>query len=260
MIQTTSSNGQQPEQTVRSPENERNIPVVITCTICDAGYGPSPAHQSLLQAPPTVLEAAFMSMCHFCFRCRRPACTACWDAVHGVCGACVQEAHLPFRVDTTPLSGVIFPPAREVHTTQENSASSLLVCVRPGRFQADITHSTDSLKRLPIVAAPMQYQLQEETEKRGRTTGRIPGIAPPWQVQDDDVHEPQKPRIGVRFIKLVERIVTVILFFVLLAIAVMVVLAEVSGTGNTVIVRLVHVDIRYEIAYLLSLVRQLHFQ
>ncbi|TMB89153.1 MAG: hypothetical protein E6J44_03410 [Chloroflexi bacterium] len=137
----------------------------------------------------------------------------------------MQEAHLPFRVDTTPLSGVIFPPVREVHTTRENSASPLLICVRPGRFQADVTHSTDALKRLPVVAAPMQYQLQEETEKRG-----------------------------------IERIVTVILLIVLLAIAVMVVLAEVSGTGNTVIVRLVHVDIRYEIAYLLSLVRQLHFQ
>src|SRR5205085_4254215 len=159
-------------------------------------------------------------------------------------------------------SGVIFPPVREVHTntTRENSASPLLICVRPGRFQADVTHSTDALKRLPVVAAPMQYQLQEETEKRGRTTGRIPGIAPAWQVQDDDVYEPQKPRIGVRFIELVERIVTVILLIVLLAIAVMVVLAEVSGTGNTVIVRLVHVDIRSEIAYLLSLVRQLHFQ
>jgi len=106
----------------------------------------------------------------------------------------------------------------------------------------------------------MQYQLQDEIESRGRTTGRIPGIVPAWQVQDDDVQEPQKPRVGVRFIELVERIVTVILLIVLLAIAVMVVLAEVSGTGNTVIVRLVHVDIRYEIAYLLSLVRQLHFQ
>jgi len=73
------------------------------------------------------------------------------------------------------------------------------------------------------------------------------------------VHEPLKHRSGVRFIELVERMVTVLLLIVLLAIAVMVVLAEVSGTGNTEIVRLVHVDIRYEIAYLLSLVRQLHF-
>jgi len=172
----------------------------------------------------------------------------------------VQEAHLPFRVDTTPLSGVIFPPVREVHTTRENSASPLLVCVRPGRFQADVTHSPDPFKGLPIVAAPMQYQLQDEIEGRGRTTGRIPGIAPGLQVQDDDMHELQEPGVGVRFIELVERIVTVLLLIVLLAIAVMVVLAEVSGAGNTVIVRLVHVDIRYEIAYLLSLVRQLHFQ
>src|SRR5947209_4333605 len=145
MIQTTSSNGQQPEQTVRSPENERNIPVVITCTICDAGYGPSPAHQSLLQAPPTVLEAAFMSMCHFCFRCRRPVCPACWDAVHGVCGACVQEARLPFRVEAAPLN-VVFPPSpvHQLHPAEEHTTSQLLVCVRPGRFQAGPSLTTDS--------------------------------------------------------------------------------------------------------------------
>src|SRR5207248_4390769 len=195
MIQTTSSNGRQPEQTVNSPENERNIPVVITCTICDAGYALSPAHQGLVQAPPRVLEAAFMSMCHFCFRCRRPACPACWDAVHGVCGACVQEAHLPFRVDTTPLNGVIFPPVREVHTTQENSTLPLLVCIHPGRFQTDLSHSTDPLKTLPIATAPTQYQSQEETETQGRTTGRRSTITPVSQVQDGDVHEPKKPRI-----------------------------------------------------------------
>ena len=256
MIQTTSSYMQQPEETAHSQENDCHIPVVITCAICNAGFGLSPARQSLLQAPATVLEAAFMSMCHFCFRCRRPACPSCWDTVHGVCGACVQDAHLPFRVDATPLSGVIFPPVREVRTTttQENSASQLLVCKRPGRFQSGAPEYTD-----PSVSAPMQYQIQEETDRRGRTTGCIPGNASTWQIQDDDIHGPKKPRTGVYFSRVVERIVTVTLLIVLLAIAVMVALAEVSGRANTEIVRLVHVDIRYEIAYLVSLLWQLHF-
>src|SRR5437588_10820092 len=151
MIQTTSSYTQQSEQTFRSPENEHYIPGIITCTICGAGYASASAHQSLLQA--TVLEAAFMSMCHFCFRCRRPACPECWDTVHGVCGACVQEAHLPFRVEARPLNGVIFPPVHAVHTTRENMASPPLLCKRPGRFRTAASHSPDPPKTPPRSAA-----------------------------------------------------------------------------------------------------------
>ena len=54
-------------------------------------------------------------------------------------------------------------------------------------------------------------------------------------------------------------IVTVILLIVLLAIAVIIVLAEISGTANAQIISLFHVDVRYEIGYLISLIRQLHF-
>src|SRR5438105_3677792 len=68
MIQTTTSYTQQSEQTFRSPENEHYLPGIITCTICGADYALASAHQSLLQA--TVLEAAFMSMCHFWLRWR----------------------------------------------------------------------------------------------------------------------------------------------------------------------------------------------
>src|ERR1700726_349331 len=102
MIETTSS--RYPEQGDGIPKHESKIVPAIACSICDAGYIPSPTYPNLMQAPPRVIEAAFMSMCHFCFRCRRPACPACWDAVHGVCGACVQETHLHIRVDTKPLT------------------------------------------------------------------------------------------------------------------------------------------------------------
>ena len=253
MVQTTTSYEQRPAQTVRISENERDIPVLITCAICGAGYGPSLAHKDLLQVSPTLLEAVFMSVCHFCFRCRRPACPACWDTVHGVCGACVQEANLPFRAETTPLRGLIFPPLREKINPQENTSSQFLICVHPGSFQADVTHR----KALPVVAASTHYQLQEEIEQRSTTTGH--DIVQVSQVQDDDVYEPQRPPMDRPFIKLVERIFTIILLIVLLAIVVMIVLAEVSGTGNTVIVRLLHVDIRSEVGYLFSLVSQLHY-
>jgi hypothetical protein len=243
MIQTTSSHAQELEQTVRSPQNELDIISAVTCGICDAGYAPSPAHQGLLQAPPKVLEAAFMSICHFCFRCRRPACPACWDAVHGVCGACVQEAHLSFRVDAAPLNGVIFPPVRQTHTSQENSPPPLLVCIRPGRFQAGVSLSTDPLNAFPV--APMQAQLEEETEVT---------LASP-QEGNHAVETPARTRP----LKVVERIVTTILLILLLAIAAMIILAELSGTANTRIALLFHVDIRHEIGYLISLVRLIHF-
>src|ERR1700680_2883002 len=59
----------------------------VTCAICDAVYAPSPLQLPFLQYSQGALEATFMSMCHFCFRCRRAACPQCWDDVHGVCGS-----------------------------------------------------------------------------------------------------------------------------------------------------------------------------
>src|SRR5690348_2403091 len=89
---------QQPE------EQETSLPMVC-CGVCDAGYVPAPAHMDLKYAPVTVLEAALMGMSHFCFRCRRAACPACWDEVHGICGRCVEEAQLPFRSEVRQLEG-----------------------------------------------------------------------------------------------------------------------------------------------------------
>jgi hypothetical protein len=85
----------------------------ITCTICDAVYAPSPQQVPFLQYTRGALEATFMGMCHFCFRCRHAACPQCWDEVHGVCGSCVQEAGLPFRAGAIPLDGLMFPPASQ---------------------------------------------------------------------------------------------------------------------------------------------------
>src|SRR5450755_497765 len=124
---------QQAEAISTIPKNVRSTHS-ITCAICDAAYMLSQSRQDLLQASPSVLESMLMSMCHYCFRCRRPACPQCWDAMHGVCGACVQEAHLPFRSSASPLKGILFPPST-LHishmgqSSMDTTSAPLLICI-----------------------------------------------------------------------------------------------------------------------------------
>jgi len=107
----------------------------VVCKICQAVYVPARTHRRLANSSQAVVESAFMGMCHFCFRCRRPACPSCWDDVHDVCGACSLDARLPFRSDVPPLDGVIFPPLHHVPVARVRTVTPPLVCVRPGRFQ-----------------------------------------------------------------------------------------------------------------------------
>jgi hypothetical protein len=107
----------------------------VICKICQAVYVPSETHRRLAHASQAVVESAFMSMCHFCFRCRQPACPSCWDDVHDVCGACALEAQLPFRSSVPPLDGVVFPPIHDLPLARVRIVAPPLVCVRPGRFQ-----------------------------------------------------------------------------------------------------------------------------
>jgi hypothetical protein len=60
-------------------------------------------------------------------------------------------------------------------------------------------------------------------------------------------------------LKVVERVVTVVLLIVSVVVIAAIVLAEVSLPANGWIERLLHVDIRAEIAYLMILVRQIHW-
>jgi hypothetical protein len=114
--------------------NEHPGAGTIVCCICQAAYTPSRSHAYLLQGPPIVLESALMSMCHFCFRCRRPSCPACWDEMHGVCGQCSVETGLPFRLEPAPLDGAQFTPT-QLPAVPTQSAQPSLVNVQPGRFQ-----------------------------------------------------------------------------------------------------------------------------
>lgn len=111
-----------------------SVPTVV-CHICQAVYAPAEEYRYLSQAPHVALESAFMSMCHFCFRCRRPACPQCWDTIHGVCGECSLEANLPFRSQAAPLRGVLFPSTRQAQLRRKRAETIRLICINPGRFQ-----------------------------------------------------------------------------------------------------------------------------
>ena len=117
-----------------SPSSTSPTEGTITCIICQAVYAPSRLHTYLLQAPPIALESAFMSMCHFCFRCRRPSCPNCWDAIHAICGQCTRETHVPFHVETLPLEGTLPLSTHSNFPMNDQSISSSLVPVHPGRF------------------------------------------------------------------------------------------------------------------------------
>ena len=64
---------------------------------------------------------------------------------------------------------------------------------------------------------------------------------------------------GLSFFKIVERVLNVFLLIILFTIVVLVVLAESSQNANIYIMHLFHIDIRSEIAYLISVIRQLHW-
>lgn len=127
------------------------------CIICQALYVPAPTHSALLQAPPAILESAFMSMCHFCFRCRRPACPSCWDDMHGVCGDCALETDLPFRSPVLPLPDARLAMNRRAQVTRVLSLATPLLCVKPGRFQLNaMLIETASTVYLPALTSNAQ--------------------------------------------------------------------------------------------------------
>ncbi len=268
MMQSTSAH--QPEEQVLRTANEHPTiasPPVVFCEICQAGYAPAPTHEDLKHAPPVVLESALMGMCHFCFRCRRAACPACWDEVHGICGSCTQEAHLPFRSEVRQLEGTMLPPISQVHNRiQEKPGSPLLVCVRPGRFQAELSQATGMFQRPtvppPAATHPPALHREEQPEKRGNfRTERVTMQKPPVEKRVDqkfEEEEKQTDRPRTSFLKIVERLVTTVLTLILVAIIVLIVLAEASVPANALIVQMLHVDIRQEIAYLLYVIHQLH--
>lgn len=295
MVETPSMHLQRPERTSHNSQNEVTRTISpITCVICEAMYTPSHPYKHFLQGSPVVLESAFMSMCHFCFRCRRPACPECWDAVHGICGACVQDANLHFRTQVEPLDGVLLLPVplrsstTQAETSQENSASSLFICVKHGKFHlsgapsngisniqtietAIIESNGKPSERLPNIAQEPPTSSEMQANPRiavslgnslgtGFSTALEAAPAPDLEVASTIEATPTQEAVPVKHggsvVKKVELVLTVIVALVLLAIAVVIGLAEYFPAVNAFIFHLLHVDIRTEIAYLLYLVQQ----
>ena len=226
----------------------RSTQGTVVCTICSAQYAPTQAHAYLANAPQLAVESAFMSMCHFCFRCRRPACPLCWDNVHGLCGACVEDVHLPFRQDAEPLpfnSALLVPTSSR--SQQQLVSSFPLVCIQPGRFQADVPviEQFDTPEPATVVAPTPDVQQQQKVLEMSAQDNVVP------------IAVQERKNVG-SIARRIERIMTLVLGVILFIIAVLIVAVSFSEQANEAIVHVLHVDIRMEIEYLLQLIQQLH--
>jgi hypothetical protein len=255
----------------------------VTCVICDAVYMPSQAYDYLPLTSAIALESALMSMSHFCFRCRRPACPECWDEIHGVCGACAQDAHLPFRRAVPPLKGTLFATAPQTQG-QIKHKQAQLVCVRHGRFQRTTTTTRKSatipVRKRRSVPLPGPQPMGKAPQV---TTGRPTRELPPFP-QDDvaevdtrptqrediaelDTHPAQhediieldtRPTARRSIWRSIERTLTVCLALLLSLLLAIILLALALPAVNTLISATLHIDIQAEIAYLLQLITHLH--
>ena|SRR5579859_7716460 len=233
----------------------------VICKICQAVYVPARTHRQLARSPHAVIESAFVSMCHFCFRCRRPACPSCWDDVHGVCGACALEAQLPFRSSVPPLEGMVVSPVERLPLVRVRTVTPPLVCVRPGRFQrsplpieAQTTLYVPTISDQSLDAAskppPSRQTPLPSAQSRPRAVNNVANV----------VTQPEKRRVrrnaALRHNKLARAVMAILLFSVLV-IAGFTVSALLFPSVNDGSVYVLHVDIRAQIAYLLEMIQHL---
>src|SRR5579884_1834346 len=267
MLETPSTQLQHPEHTNHTTQNQGTEPVnPITCIICQASYTPSNLYQHFLQVSPIVLESAYMSMCHYCFRCRRPACPECWDPIHRICAACVQDANLPFRTQVEPLDGILLLPISPIspsETTHDNTASSLFICIKHGKFHtltppstaiahAETTPPQSTVKPskpLPNTTQEPPPSSQAQPSSDIAEASLVPALEASSPPTLEPAHVLESPAIEVpeadpsvdtfpidtaptkphkSAIKKLELILTAILLLALLAIAIIIALAEYS--------------------------------
>jgi len=222
------------------------------CVICQAVYAPSPSYEYLLQAPPVALESAFMSMCHFCFRCRRPACPRCWDDVHGVCGTCSLETGLPFRSNAPPLMGALpQAPTQKIPSTRTKPAVTPLFCVQSGRFyELDAPFVARRASASRKLEAPETIDEVPTLIPATRKLAKVAQSASPFDI---DVVE-TRPESHKSVTTWGEQVLTFFTFIVILTITLLVLLAVLSDKANAMIAGVLHVDIRAEIEYLWRLI------
>lgn len=121
---------------------------IVSCPICRAIYIPSAQQQEQARNAFPLLEAAFLRVCHFCFRCQRPSCPQCWDHEHNLCASCSHASHLPFRASLTSFEGLIFSPPYFPQVTQGTHLS--FTCLRNGHFYTS--------NQGPVTTAPAAQQ------------------------------------------------------------------------------------------------------
>jgi hypothetical protein len=108
---------------------------VVTCPVCRAVYVPYIQKQrDGYNGSFTLLETAFLRVCHFCFRCQRPACPQCWNQEYNLCAACSKVAHVPFHSPLSSFEGLIFSPPVFAQMSQASALS--FACLRNGHSHA----------------------------------------------------------------------------------------------------------------------------
>jgi hypothetical protein len=140
------------------------------------------------------------------------------------------------------------------------------VCIHRGRFHIDAALAPKSPPAASKISANLPRQListgSPPTKQPGKGTHAAAAVyyipIVPLDAQKP-IREEEPAQPFERFIKAVERTLTAIVFTILLTILLLIALAEFSSTANLQIIRLVHIDIRGEIAYLTYLIRQLHW-
>ncbi|GAC1355896.1 MAG: hypothetical protein NVS4B11_30530 [Ktedonobacteraceae bacterium] len=139
-------------------------------------------------------------------------------------------------------STLLLAPPSHIQAKQRHNASFPLICVFPGRFQAEATTGSGYTTE-PVGVTPVVPTIQQ---KKARKTS-AQGVAA--------VQEQNKLAAIMRR---GEHMVTILLGIVLFFSAILIVTASFSEQANTVIARLLHVDIRMEIEYLLQLIQHIH--
>lgn len=236
----------------------------VSCPVCDAVYAPAQSYEQLLYAPMIALESAFLSMCHFCFRCRRPACPACWDAVQGLCGDCMEQLALPFRQELAPFEGMLPMPALHPAVSPPSSSAlshtsssdNLLRCVYTGRFQQvpDMLSTTTPVPVAPSV--PLRASAANARTRLPTTQNDIEAqpTQPPARQQRS-----QSARTS-GYGHAAERILTTLLLLLLSLTILLVLVTSLSSPANDWVTHVLHIDIRAVIVMLWSQFRQLFGQ
>lgn len=277
---------------------------VISCPICRAIYMPASQPQGGAQNSSPALEAAFLHVCHFCFRCQKPACPQCWNHEQNLCAACSNAAKLAFRSPLSSFEGLIFSPPAFPHAAQTSQLS--FACLRNGQFYqseqspAEAWHAgsllapaagpvegfarPDSPSPSPaphwfheFVEPKPVYQLGTVSQQLDEPVAHsmlienaltLPQTSSLdcWKHLAPSIQEPAVevgPEVSLNeqpfsddAITLIERIENTLIFvtsFILAVVVLMIVVAICSADMNAFFLRLMHIDIRVEIAYLLQL-------